>query len=253
MFWANVEPNATPRLEAAVAHAYDVFARYRLSSTIIHCDCPVCMTAETAAQLSTLSLTDIPAALLGEYTNSAHGMDDAIAPEFKHFLPRYLDLIAHCDPPSPLGLETVLTRLEGYRASWPSDEVAAIDGFFDAFVEASLAQLYLLEWPVGYRLGYDMGEVLGMVILAGGDLHRVLAVFDQAPDPDAAVHMASMRGNVAVRDGFATFENAHYDAYPEAARSVGAWLMRDCVSARIAKARATLQDPKYDGLFERGS
>ncbi len=43
---------------------------------------------------------------------------------------------------------------------------------------------------MGLHLDFGKGEVLGMVVLAGGDRERVLAVFDASPDPQAAVHMA---------------------------------------------------------------
>ncbi len=253
MFWEDVEPVVTPRLSDAVAKAYEVFGKYALSKTIVYCDCGVCMSAEVAVKLSTLPLDEIDAPLLAEYTNSAHGYDrETIEPEFKHFLPRYLELIANCDPPSHLGLETCLTRLRGYRDYWPPEEVEAVDAFFDAFVNASVQQLGLLEWPVGMRLEFDMGEVLGMVVLAGGDLERVLAEFDAAPDPQAAVHMASMRMDVSVRRQRAHFENAHYDEFPEAATRVGEWLQREPVTERIFAAHESLQDPAYDGVLNGG-
>ncbi len=120
VFWEDVEPNLAPRLGDAVAKAYDVFGKYKLSGTIVHCDCSVCMSADVARQLSSLPLSEINASLLAEYTNSAHGYDtETIEPEFKHFLPRYLDWIANCDPPSHIGLETCLVRLQGYRERWP--------------------------------------------------------------------------------------------------------------------------------------
>lgn len=253
MFWERVEPNLTPRLAAVVAKAYDVFSGYRLSGTIIHCDCPCCMTPEMAADLSHFQLEEISSALLAEYTNSAHGYDrDVIEHEFKHFLPRYFDLIARCDPPSHLGLETCLRRLDGYRGAWPKAEVEIVDEFFDAFVEASLSQLRLLKWPAGWRLAYDMGEVLGMVALAGGDFERVLAVFDSGPDPEVGVHIASMRRDVQTLEGGPYFENAHYDDVPEAARRLGAWLQRDCVTERIMAAHEVLQGSNYDDVLNLG-
>jgi hypothetical protein len=253
MFWEEVEPNMTPRLETAVAQAYDVFAGYALAKPLIYCDCNVCMSDEVAVQLSTLPLRDIAANLLAEYTNSAHGYDRTdIEPQFKYFLPRYLDLIAHCDPPSDLGLETCLDRLSGYREHWPEPEVKAVDEFFDAFLEASVHQLLLLEWPVGLRLEFDMGELLGMVIRAGGDLERVLAVFDGCPDPAAAVHMSSMRSNVEMRGDTPHFRNAHYDDYPDAARRLAEWLGRDSVTERIMAAHDLLQDPDYDDILNMG-
>lgn len=253
MFWEDIEANLTPRLSQAVANAYRVFATYRLSGTIVHCNCPVCMSEEVARKLSSLPLEDIDASLLAEYTNSAHGYDrTVIEPQFKHFLPRYLELIANCDPPSHLGLETCLVRLDGYRDAWPAKEVDAVDQVFDAFIAASVEQLGLLDWPVGKRLEFDMGEVLGMIVLAGGDLDRALGELDKAPDPQAAVHMASMRGDVGFRKGALIFENAHYDEHPEAAARLAAWLMRESVTQRIVAAHEALQNPDYDDVLDLG-
>lgn len=253
MFWDNVEPHMTPRLEAAIERAYEMFGGYGLTSPLIYCDCNVCMSEQVATKISTLPLREISASLLAEYTNSAHGYDRTdIEPQFKYFLPRYLDLIAHCDPPSHLGLETCLDRLAGYREHWPKREVEAADEFFDAFLEASVYQLLLLEWPVGLRLEFDMGELLGMIIHAGGDLERVLTVFDSSPDPEAAIHMASMRSDIEIRGGAPYFSNAHYDDYPEAARRVAEWLNRNSVTERIMAVHDMLQDPDYDGVLNLG-
>lgn len=253
MFWEDIKPHMTPGLEAAVAQAYDVFGRYRLSAPLIYCDCPVCMAPEAARELARQPLNKISANLLAEYTNSAHGMDrDGTERQFKYFLPRYLDLIAHCDPPSHLGLETCLTRLEGYRGAWPEMEVGVIDAFFDAFLSASLNQLDLAEWPAGFSLAFDMGEVLGMIVCAGGDLDRALEVFDRGPDPEAAVHMAGLRAEVSWRRGAPTYENAHLDDYPDAARKIGAWLGRERLVDRIIKAHDTLNDPQYEDVFNAG-
>ena len=253
MFWDRINPHMTPELERAVAHAYTVFASYRLTAPLIYCDCPVCMTAETAEELSTLSLRDISWQLLSEYTNSAHVYDRThIEPQFKYFLPRYLEVIAQCDPPSSLGLDTSLTRLDGYRDAWPEKEAEAVNVFFDAFVSASVHQLDLLKWPAGYDLAFDMDEVVGMIVFAGGDLERALRAFDQAADPGAAVHMAAMRAHVSWKGFEAHYIKADYDESPEAARVIGEWLMRDQVSERIIDAQAMLDNPNYDRIIETG-
>lgn len=250
MFWEDVEPYMTPRLEAAVERAYTVFAKYRLTTPLIYCDCGVCMGEGAAERLSSLSLREIPSSLLAEYTNSAHGYDRTnIEPQFRYFLPRYLDLIAHCEPPSHLGLATSLDRLAGYRDHWPAEEAETINEFFDAFLEASVHQLLLLEWPVGLELEFDMGELLGMIIRAGGDLERVLNVFDHCPDPDAAIHMANMRTEIKTRCGTPCYTNAYYSNYPEASRRVAEWLSRESVTLRIMVAHDMLQTPDYDEIL----
>lgn len=252
MFWDHIEPMMSVGLEAAVANAYDVFGRYKLAGTITFCDCPVCMTDGVAEALSTKPLKDISSDLLAQYTNSAHGTDATIEREFKHFLPRYFDLIAQCEPPTHLGLETCLMRLGGYREKWPAVEVEAVDEFFDCFAGVSVHQLYLVEWPVGLRLEFDMGEVLAMVVLSGGDLDRVLAVIDERPDPEAAVHMASLRNDIKSRKGVPHYINAHLDTHPEATKRIGAWLMRDAVTERILAAPDALDDSRYDDVIALG-
>lgn len=255
MFWESIEPNLTNRLKAAVDDAYAVFGKYRLSGTIVHCNCPVCMTAEVAAQLSRLPLAEISAPLLAQYTNSAHGYDrEAIEPEFKHFLPRYLDLIAHCDIPSPIGLESCLARLgqADYRANWPGDEAAVIDAFFTAFLEACIGQIGLTEWPVGMRLELDLGEVLTMIVRAGGDLDAAFETLDGASDPAAATHMAAMRGDLTVRDGLTVLDQAFLSDHPDAAQAIGAFLIRDSVTERIGEAITLLDNPDYDDVLDQG-
>lgn len=255
MFWEHLEPNITDRLQAAVDHAYAVFGKYTLGGVIAHCDCSVCMTRETAAQLSKLPLREISSGLLGEYTNSAHGYDrDIVEPEFKHFLPRYFDLIAHCQPPSPLCIETCLDRLgtAGYRENWPDEECNAIDSFFEAFLQASIEQTALEIWPTGLHLVMDLGEVLTMTVRAGGDLDAALEVFDKAADPAAALHMAAMRSDLGVRDGKAWYHQEHLNDYPNASPAIGQFLTRGSVTQRIGNAIDLLADPDYDNVLDGG-
>ncbi len=255
MFWNRIDPYIPDPLEAAVDEAYKVFGKYAITDTIVHCDCSVCMTAEVAQQLSTLPLQGISSELLGEYTNSAHGYDDGdIEREFKHFLPRYLDLIAQCRPPSPLDLAPCLDRLgqADYRRNWPEAEVQAVDRFFAEFVKASVFQLGLLRWPAGMRLEYDMGEVLTMIVRAGGDLDAALAAFDAGPDPEAAVHMASMRANIEMTGTDLRFHDAFLTDYPQEAEAIALFLLRDSVDKRIMAAPALLDDPDFDDVLALG-
>lgn len=240
-FWEKIEPIFTPALKQEVDGAYKVFEKYKLSGTIIHCDCNVCMTEENAHALSTLPLKEISASLLGEYTNSAHGWNEIVLREFKHFLPRYFELIAQCDPPCHLGLETTLARLDGYK-DWPKEEVQAVDAFFDAFLDANIGQLGLIQWPVGLRLEFDLADILIMIVYAGGDLVRALDVFDKAEDPAAALHMSSLRANVLPREGGYQLDNAFLSDRKEFAYLIGDWLMRDEVTKRIES-----QADKFDG------
>ena len=97
-----------------------------------------------------------------------------------------------------------------------------------------------------------MGEVLIMIVHAGGDLDAALAAFDASPDPEAAVHMASMRHDVRIEDGRVFLHDPFLDNYPEAADKIGLFLMRDSVDARIAAAAELLDDPEFDDVLELG-
>ncbi|WP_298982659.1 hypothetical protein [uncultured Roseibium sp.] len=253
MFWDRIEPIVTARLQEAIDNSYVAFGQYCLTGTIIYCDCPSCMTPEVAAKLSSLPLKEIGVDLLSEYTNSAHGYDrEQIETEFKYFLPRYFDLIGHCQPPSHLDLEVCLTRLQGYREAWPELEIEAVDAFFDTFLEACLQQGRLLKWPVGYRLEFDMGSVLVMIVLAGGDLNRALEIIDRDTGALAAVHLASLRMELGTKDGSVLYDNAFLDDHPNAAKQIGSWLQRECVTERILAAPDALDRPEYDDILTDG-
>ena len=253
MFWERITPIYTDRLTNAVAASYQSFAGYRLSGPLVVCNCPVCMDPACAEILQQTPLRDISSRHLAEYTNSAHGYDrDVIERQFKYFLPRYLDLIAACDPPSSLDIDTCLTRLEGYRSNWPTEEVAAVDEFFEAYLEACLKQRELLDWPVGPRLTFDSGAVLTMIALAGGDLEAALRCFENSPDPGAALHMASLRGEIRWRNGDPYYDNAHLASRKQAASIIGAWLRQDHLTDRIINAASLLNNQDYDDILEIG-
>jgi hypothetical protein len=75
-----------------------VEALYRLAptqvpKTLTVCPCPVCMSADTLAQIIASPVRDLPPDLICEYSNSAHG-DPTDPDDLNALLPRYLDLIA---------------------------------------------------------------------------------------------------------------------------------------------------------------
>jgi len=183
---------------AAIEEAYRVFGAYLLGHGLIACHCPCCMTEEVERQLVETPLRSIPASLLAEYTNSAHEYDDdRVSRELRYFLPRYFEFAAH-DYPDHGGLNICLRRLgdADYRKKWPRAEVESIDRFFDAFLDDSLTRLDLQLWPVGYRLAFDIKNVVTLVVTAGGDIDRLLHNWAGAEDPAAAIHMAALREDV---------------------------------------------------------
>jgi hypothetical protein len=237
----------TPELQATVEQAYKLFAGYTVGSTLSVCNCNVCMTKETERELASTPLRDISSRLLAEYTNSAHTWDDdQIAREMRHFLPRYLELIAFNDPPDNMGLDICLRRLQyaEWRTKWPREQVELLDRYFDALTRSSLLRLDLIRWKEGSSLAFDIADLMTMIVTAHADIERVLTVWDTAPDPSAAVHMAALRAGVLQEVRRTYFHSAYLEGnYDAAADRIGAFLMRPEVSRRIEAAFFLVDDP----------
>jgi len=241
----------TPELHAIVEEAYGLFARYTLSAplTVCHCDC--CMSEESERVLLARPLKEIPAELLAEYTNSAHTWDDKVAREMRYFLPRYLELIALDDPPDHLGLDICLRRLAEahWHEKWPAAEAYILDRYFDALLVASLPQLELAKWPVGWRLSFDLADVLTLAVRADGDIARLLAAWDGAADPAAAIHMAALRHRVLEETSRTYFHSAYLKDHEQAADAIGAFLTRPEATARIEAAIFKIEDPRLQQIL----
>jgi hypothetical protein len=101
---------------------------------------------------------------------------------------------------------------------------------------------------VGWRLKFDLADVLTLVVTAHGDLKRVLAAWEAADDPCAAIHMASLRADVLHETNRTYFHSAYLDEHREAAAAIGAFLMRPEVTKRIEAAFFLIEDPRLQQL-----
>jgi hypothetical protein len=242
----------TPALKGTIEDAYRIFSDYTIHHSLTVCHCNCCMTADDERLLLKTPLREIPARLLAEYTNSAHSWDDGpVAREMRYFLPRYLELIGLNDPPDHMGLDICLRRLgqAGWRAKWPAAEEDVIDRFFDALMEASLERLGLAKWPSGWRLDFDIVDVLTLTVTADGDLERVLAAWDAGADPGAAVHMAAAREDVLCQTNGMFLHSAYLEEHRAVAERIGRFLMRREVSARIEAAFFKVEDPRLQKIL----
>jgi hypothetical protein len=242
----------TPQLRAVVEDAYTVFAGYTIRHSLTVCHCKVCMDEETERELLNTPLREIPAQLLSEYTNSAHDWNDGPASrEMRHFLPRYLELIAMNNAPCSMGIDICLRRLgqAGWRAKWPKREEEIIDRFFDELMIASVERLEVVRWPVGWRLSFDIVDVLTLVVTASGDLDRVLAAWDRARDPAAAIHMAAARERILTEKSRTYLYSAYLEDKKEAADKIGGFLMRREATARIENAFFKVDDRRLQQIL----
>lgn len=246
----------TPELAATIEDAYRVFSGYRIGSALFVCHCPVCMTPETERELIATPLRNISSHVLAEYTNSAHGWDDElVAEEQRYFLPRYLDLIARGDPPDHHGLAACLRRLShaDWRSKWPAAETEIMDRFFDAFIVSRTTDLDLAKWPVGWRLKFDLADVLTLIVTAHGDIARALDAWDGAADPAAALHMAALRERVLCSDGRVYLHSAYLAGdFDEEADLIGRFLTRPDVGSRLETAFFNVEDPRLQRILSDG-
>lgn len=243
-------------LRAAVEALYDVFGHYRRTRPLNVCRCPVCVTPEAEEALSTTPLRQISGALMGQYTASAHGYDEAADGDtFRHFLPRYCDLIARRDNPDAFGeVHFCLSRLgtAAYRTSWPKSEAEAIDRFFDAILRDVLADRRTERYPASVAPRTHAASYLIMIERAGGDIARALTVLDQAADPAAAMHIAAMAQSVTHDAGGYFFKTALIEADNPLARALGAWIIRPEVLVRLQAAFFAATDADMQAILSLG-
>jgi len=233
-----------PDVQAAIETAYRVFARYDLRAGLMVCRCDVCVPPQAARALATLPLREIPAPVLGEYTDSAHELTPLVADQLRYFLPRYFELLAGGEVPTALGVETCLRRLghADWRAAWPRAEADAISAFFTAQFRALLdtPNPALAEFPGLPSYNADSAEDwLCTVAHAGGEMAPLLAVWDEAAGLNADLRLANMIAGADWAErrlrNSAWYGNLHAIAEPAMAE-VTAWLRRPAIRARLEAA-----------------
>jgi hypothetical protein len=238
----------TEELRSAIAHAYEVFAPYGARFTEADRD-----------RLLASPLRQIDGSLLDQYSWSAHGHDDVgpLSDDLRYLLPRYFELFALNDPALHNTPECNLTQLgrTAYRATWSRAEVAAIDGYFDTLLAACLAN-HAVEggWKAAsgspYRCALRLNDVLGMFVRAGADVARLLAIWDAAPDPAAALHLANMRFDLAADERGTRLGNAHLESEGvEAALTIGTFVTSARSTERIESAFFQIKDPAAQSLL----
>jgi hypothetical protein len=247
----NTRRTGVAALPDIIENAYRLFQHYRPQSPLNVCHCDVCISAENEAKLLSTPLRQISSKLLAAYSDAVSaGTEPARFDELRYFLPRYFDVIAANDPPDNMGLDICLRRLHEpqWRKTWSADQVALIEDFFDAYLLSSLAKVELCEWPAGWFLRHGLDRVLTMIVTAGGDVERALEVWNTAPDPAAAIHMASLRRTVSGGPP-SSLTNAHLSGeFEAAAYAIGEFLSREEVNHRLESAFFLIDDERLQKI-----
>jgi hypothetical protein len=133
-------------LRVAIGGLYESFAGYPLREKITFCPC--CGTEEEEASLHSAPLNELSMATIAPYARGASWATWGKLQDFKHFVPRLLELIVFNRPPFGIWpeLEFLFRRLRCFDGlkdppweEWPATERSAIDVFLRAWWRFVLA------------------------------------------------------------------------------------------------------------------
>jgi hypothetical protein len=120
----------TAELQVIVERSYQVFKKYKATIPLDACTA-CCLTKEQEEQLVYFSVRDIPFDLLYDYNTAAKTKSPSIQ-EFKHFLPRFLELTAELKFVHH-SAELVLSRFHYYdKNEWTEEERELLQNYAKA-------------------------------------------------------------------------------------------------------------------------
>lgn len=195
-------------LQQTIEKAYQLFAVYQAKIPLDVCTAGCCMNPAEATLLASFPVREIPMDLLRLYTDGAN--DGSTPPaELKHFLPRYLELIAQFDIPSH-SVEIVLQRLACLLPTdWEPAEQQLLTDFTHTFGAHCLSIYPLPE-------GETIDNFLIMFHFGGFDLNPLLRLWECTNSETALLHYRDLallgfkhhKAIPALQNAFATEEVA---------------------------------------------
>jgi hypothetical protein len=166
-------------LEEIIEKSYEIFKKYKATAPLDACtEC--CLTKNQESELVSLSIHHIPFDLLYKY-NIAAKTEKPDIQEFKHFLPRFLELtkelkfLHHNE-----GL--VFSRFDYYdKEEWNDNEINVLQEFAKAFFKFCLTVYPLPE----------LAKIDGILIMLNKtkiDTHTLLAEWTVNSSPESILH-----------------------------------------------------------------
>ncbi|MEM6382951.1 MAG: hypothetical protein AAF645_29560 [Myxococcota bacterium] len=204
-----------PSLDPLVDEAYDLFAAHRLSLPLHACGCENCLPATLQEKFIRTPLRLLDLGLLTSWEESAAAsvavarrngemepgaaQIDAWSTEVRALLPRIAQAVAEGTQPSNLGVENTFRTIgsAGWQ-DWPEAERAFVQRFAEAFFLASINRAAFARAPIGPVLALDtdgQDAAIALIIL-GIDEERIIELWEAAPDPNAAIHIAEARRSI---------------------------------------------------------
>ncbi|NBW36193.1 MAG: hypothetical protein EBR30_14465 [Cytophagia bacterium] len=134
----------TTALHDIIQNAYRIFKKYKATIPLDACTA-CCLTKNQESELVSLSVHNIPFELLYDYNTAATTKNPSIS-EFKHFLPRLLEMTAEFKFLHH-SAELVLSRFHYYdKSEWTEEEKELIQDFGQAFFSQCLTIYPLSEF-----------------------------------------------------------------------------------------------------------
>jgi hypothetical protein len=165
-------------LHQAVEHVYAVFGSYRLPARIEYCD--HCVSTEENAILQQIPMRHLTAEHLERYAWKSLQTWGAEA-DFKHFLPRLLDLLVTGNFDDDSLPWSLINKISCHSTEWPPEERDAISALLPAWWVNTLAR---------YPAPHGAATVLNAISASRADAQPYLAVWEGEPTEASARHLA---------------------------------------------------------------
>lgn len=168
-------------LRQAVADAYAEFGYYKISNGLEVCLCNVCMDEATRQAIIKTPVAKLPAKLIQEYTNSAHGVPFN-TDDLKAILPRYLDLLSQNAQVDYMGVGCELRRFGDAIRENPQLFTACEQAVYHNWARA---MFWVVIWDSLYEDEFVSPETLTEILITGGvPAKLVLSWWDRVFDHD---------------------------------------------------------------------
>lgn len=169
----------TTSLKAIIEKSYDVFSPYKVSKPLDVCTV-CCMTEDEENRLISLGVRFIPFDLLYSYNTAAKTAKPNID-EFKHFLPRFLELTAEFQYLSH-SVELTFGRFDYYGESeWTPPEKELLSEFAVEFFRYCLSVYPLPDFE-------KIDSILVMLSKAYIDIDKILSLWMEKPARTSLLH-----------------------------------------------------------------
>lgn len=171
-------------LTEIIDKSYGLFAKYHANGQLDICtNC--CMSPDAAVKLASLPVREIPKDLLAEYNDGAKPYKTRVE-EIKHFLPRYLDLVAQFEFPTH-SAELSFSRLVPFNQNeWTKEELDLLYQFPKEYVKHCLS-----IYPIP-SFNDSIDNILIMLWKAGFNINELLTIWENEQTNESALHFRDL-------------------------------------------------------------